>query len=56
MTPKSPLLIRESGLDVLSQNGALKISLKMQAPLPGGQYLFPIRLHIHFTEHLDEGW
>lgn len=55
MTPKSHLLNVESGLDVLSQDEAPMISLQMQVPLPGGQSLFPIRLDVHFTEHLDEG-
>lgn len=55
MAPKSHLLNVESGLDVLSQDEAPMISLQIQIPPSGGQSLFPIRLDVHFTEHLDEG-
>lgn len=55
MTPKSHSLHVKPGLDVLSQDEAPMISLQMQVPPSGGQSLFPIRLDVHFTEHLDEG-
>lgn len=49
VTPKTHSLNVESGLDVLSQDESLMISLQMQITLPDGQSLFSIRLDVHFT-------